>query len=82
MRRWKKQYLDELNGNTPQNNQALTTEQQNNRTTENTKLREVHWRAKRDNEILKKASSDYQTTELCTLFNIALSTHHYQINKQ
>jgi hypothetical protein len=31
---------------------------------------------------IKKASPDYQTTELCMLFDIALSTHYYQINKQ
>ena len=31
---------------------------------------------------IKKASPDYQTTELCSLFNIALSSHYYQINKQ
>ncbi len=28
VRRWKKQYLDELKGNTPQDKQALTPEQQ------------------------------------------------------
>ncbi len=31
---------------------------------------------------MKKASSDYQTQELCRLFSIPLSTHYYQINKQ
>jgi len=31
---------------------------------------------------MKKASPDYQTKELCTLFCIPLSTHYYQINKQ
>ena len=31
---------------------------------------------------MKKASPNYQTKELCTLFNIPLSTHYYQINKQ
>ncbi len=31
---------------------------------------------------IKKASPDYQTTELCTLFKLALSTHYYQINNQ
>ncbi len=28
VRRWKKQYVDELNGDTPQDKQALTPEQQ------------------------------------------------------
>ena len=31
---------------------------------------------------IKKASPGYQTTELCTLFNLALSTHYYQVNNQ
>ncbi|MEE9337938.1 MAG: transposase [Methylococcaceae bacterium] len=52
VRRWKKQYLDELNGNTPQNRQALTSEQQKIQS-----LEKQLWRAKRDNEILKKATA-------------------------
>ncbi len=52
VRRWKKQYLDELNGNTPQDKQALTPEQQKIQS-----LEKQLWRAKRDNEILKKATA-------------------------
>ncbi len=52
VRRWKKQYLDELNGNTPQDKQALTSEQQKIQS-----LEKQLWRAKRDNEILKKATA-------------------------
>jgi len=50
--RWKKQYLAEVNGQTPQGKKALTPEQQ--------KIQELEkqlWRAKRDNEILKKAAA-------------------------
>ena len=50
--RWKKQYLDEVKGKTPQGTKALTAEQQ--------KIQELEkqlWRAKRDNEILKKAAA-------------------------
>jgi transposase len=47
-----KQYLDELNGNTPENKQALTPEQQQIQG-----LEKQLWRAKRDNEILKKATA-------------------------
>jgi len=50
--RWKKQYLEEVNGQTPQGTKALTAEQQ--------KIQELEkqlWRAKRDNEILKKAAA-------------------------
>jgi transposase len=36
VRRWKKQYLDELNGNTPENKQALTAS-----TTKNTEPRKA-----------------------------------------
>ena len=50
--RWKKQYLEELNGNTPQNKQALTSEQLKIQ-----RLEKELWRAKRDNEILKKATA-------------------------
>lgn len=50
--RWKKQYLDELNGKTPEGAQAMTAEQQ-----EIQRLRKELWRAKRDNEILKKAAA-------------------------
>jgi len=50
--RWKKQYLDELVGNTPEGKKALTTEQQ-----EIQSLKNQLWRAKRDNEILKKAAA-------------------------
>jgi len=50
--RWKRQYLEEINGQTPQGKKALTPEQQ--------KIQELEkqlWRAKRDNEILKKAAA-------------------------
>jgi len=50
--RWKKQYLDELAGNTPEGKKALTSDQQ-----EIQSLRKQLWRAKRDNEILKKAAA-------------------------
>ena len=50
--RWKRQYLEELNGITPNGKKALPPEQQ--------KIQELEkqlWRAKRDNEILKKAAA-------------------------
>jgi len=50
--RWKKQYLDELDGNTPEGKKALTAEHQ-----EIQDLKKQLWRAKRDNEILKKAAA-------------------------
>jgi transposase len=52
VRRWKKQYLDELNGYTPQDKQAFTPEQQKIQS-----LEKQLWRAKRDNERLKKATA-------------------------
>ena len=50
--RWKSQYLDELQGKTPEGKKAFTEEQQ-----EIQDLRKQLWRAKRDNEILKKAAA-------------------------
>ncbi len=50
--RWKKQYLDELSGITPEGKKALTSEQQ-----EIQSLKKQLWRAKRDSEILKKAAA-------------------------
>ena len=50
--RWKKQYLEELEGRTPEGKKVLTSEQQ-----EIQKLKKELWRAKRDNEILKKAAA-------------------------
>lgn len=50
--RWKKQYLTEIDGQTPQGKKALTPDQQ--------KIQDLEkqlWRAKRDNEILKKAAA-------------------------
>jgi len=50
--RWKKQYLAEIDGQTPQGKKALTADQQ--------KIQDLEkqlWRAKRDNEILKKAAA-------------------------
>ena len=50
--RWKKQYLAELNGQAPTSGKAMTPEQQ-----EIQSLKKQLWRAKRDNEILKKAAA-------------------------
>lgn len=50
--RWKSQYLEELSGITPEGKKALTLEQQ-----EIQDLKKQLWRAKRDNEILKKAAA-------------------------
>jgi transposase len=50
--RWKKQYLAELNGKTPESGQALTSEQQKIQL-----LEKQLWRSQRDNEILKKATA-------------------------
>lgn len=50
--RWKRQYLSELEGETPAGKKALTAEQQKIQSLEQ-QLR----RAKRDNEILKKAAA-------------------------
>jgi len=50
--RWKKQYLSELNGNTPSNIKAITPEQQRIQ-----ELEKKLWRAQRDNDILKKAAA-------------------------
>ena len=50
--RWKKQYLSEIGGQTPEFGKALTPEQQ-----EIQLLKKQLWRAQRDNEILKKATA-------------------------
>lgn len=50
--RWKKQYQEELEGVTPVGKSALTAEQQRIQ-----ELEKKLWRAKRDNEILKKAAA-------------------------
>jgi len=50
--RWKRQYLEELNGDTPKGKKALTPEQQRIQ-----ELEKQLWRAERDNEILKKATA-------------------------
>lgn len=50
--RWKKQYLEELDGKTPEGKKALTAEHQ-----EIQDLKKQLWRAQRDNEILKKAAA-------------------------
>lgn len=50
--RWKRQYLDELKGCTPEGKKALTCDQQRIQ-----ELEKQLWRAKRDNEILKKATA-------------------------
>ena len=53
--RWKRQYIAERNGITPQS-KAMTAEQQ-----EIQSLKRQLWRAKRDNEILKKATALFAT---------------------
>lgn len=50
--RWKKQYQQELKGQTPEGKKALTPDQQRIQ-----ELEKQLWRAKRDNEILKKATA-------------------------
>ena len=50
--RWKKQYLEELKGNTPEGKKAFTPDQQRIQS-----LEKQLWRAKRDNDILKKAAA-------------------------
>lgn len=50
--RWKRQYLAELKGETPQGKKAMTPEQQRIQ-----ELEKQLWRAKRDNDILKKATA-------------------------
>jgi len=52
VRRWKKQYIAELSGETPQGKKAFTPDQQRIQ-----ELEKQLWRAKRDNEILKKATA-------------------------
>ena len=56
--RWKKQYLEELSGITPEGKKALTPEHQ-----EIQSLKKQLWRAKRDNEILKKATAIFIRTD-------------------
>jgi transposase-like protein len=48
----KKQYLAEVNGNSPTSGNAMTPEQQ-----EIQSLKKQLWRSNRDNEILKKATA-------------------------
>ncbi len=50
--RWKRQYKSEKSGITPSAQKALTPEQQRIQ-----ELEKQLWRAKRDNEILKKAAA-------------------------
>jgi len=50
--RWKSQYQQELKGHTPDGKNAFTPEQQRIQ-----ELEKQLWRAKRDNEILKKATA-------------------------
>ena len=50
--RQKRQYLAEINGQTPESSKAMTPEQQ-----EIQLLKKQLWRANRDNEILKKATA-------------------------
>ena len=50
--RWKKQYLEELKGKTPEGKKAFTADQQRIQV-----LEKQLWRAKRDNDILKKAAA-------------------------
>lgn len=92
--RWKRQYLAEINGETPPpGKKALTPDKQRIQ-----ELEKQLWRAQRDNEILKKATAffvrdnsklslvtqvkkanpNYTLTELCSLFEIKQSTYYYQ----
>ncbi|VAW99957.1 Mobile element protein [hydrothermal vent metagenome] len=50
--RWKKQYEQELKGHTPEGKKAFTEDQKRIQD-----LEKQLWRAKRDNEILKKATA-------------------------
>lgn len=50
--RWKRQYINELEGQTPEGKKALTPEQQTIQS-----LEKQLFRAKRDNDILKKAAA-------------------------
>ena len=50
--RWRRQYINEANGQTPEGKKALTPEQQRIQ-----ELEKQLWRAKRDNDILKKATA-------------------------
>jgi len=50
--RWKSQYQQELKGQTPEGKKAFTADQQRIQ-----ELEKQLWRAKRDNEILKKATA-------------------------
>ncbi len=50
--RWKSQYQQELKGQTPEDKKAFTPDQQRIQ-----ELEKQLWRAKRDNEILKKATA-------------------------
>jgi len=50
--RWKRQYANELNGNTPNNKTAITPEHQRIQ-----ELEKQLKRAQRDNDILKKAAA-------------------------
>jgi len=50
--RWKRQYVAELKGQAPEGKKAITPEQQRIQ-----ELEKQLWRAKRDNEILKKATA-------------------------
>jgi transposase len=54
--RWKAQYKQELSGKTPEGKKAITPEQQRIQ-----ELEQLLWRAKRDNEILKKAAALFIT---------------------
>ena len=52
VRRWKLQYIEEMSGITPQGKKALTPDQQRIQ-----ELEKQLYRAKRDNDILKKATA-------------------------
>ena len=60
--RWKRQYLEELTGVTPEGKSAITPEQQRIQ-----ELEKQLKRAQRDNEILKKAAAFFirENHELC-----------------
>jgi transposase len=65
---WKKQYLAELDWQTPQSGKAMTPEQQ-----EIQSLKKQLWRAKRDNEILKRQQP-------CSLWTIS-NQYDYQAER-
>lgn len=71
--RWKNQYKAELAGYTPEKYNAITPDQQRIQLLEK-QLKQ----SQRNNEILKKAESQYKVNELCRVFGISLSSYYYK----